>query len=290
MDVFIRTAPKGKTWVAWCKEEYDPNSQEMMYRTYASGKELLPPSSDLEFIKDELRKRERTFIEQEIKYKKEHGPHAAPRMLTKRLRELNKQQARDTQPDGKDEQSRAYETENHLQTNQQLAAHKKTNTMNTQTEKPKNEKPVSRLYIVEQGTWKNGQEVLTFYYKNEQGKPKAIAHSFVYYDKEGQTFRTQDAKGNEIFPPCANRYDLKKYALDNEQDLIQKFEKTQGQEKTPLQQNAQTPKQPEQVQQPVNNPEQPKRSARQKNNSRKNELGEIRNEKDGSEKEQSISR
>jgi hypothetical protein len=162
--------------------------------------------------------------------------------------------------------------------------------MDNQNEKPKNEKPVSRLYLVEKGTWKNDQEVITFYYNNDEGKRKAIGHVYVHYDKEGKaTFGSQDAKGNDLFPPCSNRYDLKKQFLDNEQDLIQKFERKQelGQEKNPAQQNPQAVNKPE-VQQPENTPEQKQKPARQ--NRRKNELDEIRQENEDNEKEQSVSR
>lgn len=155
----------------------------------------------------------------------------------------------------------------------------------------KTQKPVSRLYLVEKGTWKNDQEVITFYYKDEQNKPKAVGHVYVHYDENSKAvFHSQDAKGNELFPPCDNRFQLKKQFLDNEQELIQKYEQQQEFQKNPVPENGQQINTDQQVQPPVNNtPPPPQKPAKEKTSRRKNELKEIRLEKGDTEKEQTIS-
>lgn len=101
--------------------------------------------------------------------------------------------------------------------------------MNTQE---KNEKPISRIFLIEKGTWKKGQEVITVTYRPDGGKHIPLGHIYLDYDKENKMLlRSQDSKGNEIFPPCSNRYELKKLFLDNEQELIHDIEKKAGQAK-----------------------------------------------------------
>lgn len=157
-------------------------------------------------------------------------------------------------------------------------------------EKPKNEKPISTLSFIIKGKWQKGQEVITITQKPEGGRFRSVGHGYLDVDGENKLIlHAQDAKGNELFPPTRNDFEFRKEAMAREQELIQRFE-TLEQEKNPVHQNAQSEKQPEQVQQPANTPEQPKQSVKQKNNSRKNQLSEIRNEKDADEKEQTISR
>lgn len=90
----------------------------------------------------------------------------------------------------------------------------------------KNEKPVSEIFLIEKGTWRKGQEVITVTYRPKGGKHIPLGHVYLDYDAENKMLlRSQDSKGNELFPPCSNRYELKKLFLDNEQELIQGIEK-----------------------------------------------------------------
>ena len=93
--------------------------------------------------------------------------------------------------------------------------------MDTQ-EKNEKAKPVSKLFLIEKGTWKKGQEVITVAYKPDGGPHIPIGHVYLDYDAENKMLlRSKDSSGNELFPPSANRYELKKFFLDNEQQLIQ---------------------------------------------------------------------
>ncbi len=161
--------------------------------------------------------------------------------------------------------------------------------METQTEKK--EKRVSDLYLIEKGTWQKGKEVITFTHKPEGGKHRAIGHVFAEYDKDGNiTFLSKDKEGNEILPPCHNRYDLKKQFLDNEQELVQRLENKPEHANTTATEKAQPATTSEQVLQPTENADREKQQTKTGRTRKGKELSDIRKEKGSEEKEQSNSR
>lgn len=139
----------------------------------------------------------------------------------------------------------------------------------------KNEKPISQFFLIEKGTWKKGQEVITVTYKPDGGRHIPVGHVYLDYDKENKMLlRSQDSNGNEIFPPCSNRYELKKLFLDNEQELIQRIEKKQEQVKTTPTAEIKT--------------EAPAESLTEKNAAKGEDLTKVRRGKDSKDKSQSI--